>query len=408
MGMGAMFKRGMLAGGACALVMMARPDGVLVAMAGGVVVLWSGLASVAKHKQRIGVALSPLAGVVSGAALLYLPYFLWRWSYYGYLLPNTFYAKTGATTAQVQRGFAYTREFFLSLGLRSLVVLLGLSLLALLLPVLRRYTTQSFVGLSDKFSPQRHEDTKSGQEIPDRDAERQRRREAKNRAAAVLWVFVALTAIYVSLVGGDHFPLGRFFVPIVPPLALLLTHGLITALDMRHMLPTLPMLSRVPRWLGWVPVAVAVGALVLLVWMNGSRLPLLDSRDIRGRIWGENYVALKNREVGLWLRQETPSDTVIATGIAGALPFYAHRTVIDALGLNDLHIAHLQVETIGEGVAGAEKTDPDYILSRQPDIIPHSNAGIFAGNALFHEQYTLVTVRGPEGGEILLYVRVGG
>lgn len=39
--------------------------------------------------------------------LLLLPYFIARWSYYGYLLPNTFYVKTGSGTAIIKRGVDY-------------------------------------------------------------------------------------------------------------------------------------------------------------------------------------------------------------------------------------------------------------------------------------------------------------
>jgi hypothetical protein len=88
------------------------------------------------------------------------------------------------------------------------------------------------------------------------------------------------------------------------------------------------------------------------------------------------------------------------------MPFYGHRTVIDTLGLNNVHIAHLDVDTMGEGVAGAEKTDTEYVLDQQPDYIPHATSGAFTDNPRFQQHYELMTVRGPEGGELLLYVRV--
>ena len=39
------------------------------------------------------------------------------------------------------------------------------------------------------------------------------------------------------------------------------------------------------------------------------------------------------------------------------------------LGLTDLHIAHLRVENMGSFVAGHEKRDPAYVLSREPSYI---------------------------------------
>lgn len=43
--------------------------------------------------------------------LLYAPYFFIRYNYYGYLFPNTFYAKVGNSILQVMRGIRYTANF---------------------------------------------------------------------------------------------------------------------------------------------------------------------------------------------------------------------------------------------------------------------------------------------------------
>ena len=44
-------------------------------------------------------------------AALFVPYFAWRWTYYGWPLPNTFYAKVGGTTDEWRRGGAYALRF---------------------------------------------------------------------------------------------------------------------------------------------------------------------------------------------------------------------------------------------------------------------------------------------------------
>ncbi|NJP07796.1 MAG: hypothetical protein HC837_20340 [Chloroflexaceae bacterium] len=123
--------------------------------------------------------------------------------------------------------------------------------------------------------------------------------------------------------------------------------------------------SLLDRRIGWLPPAFASLALLLLLVLQGLQLPSLDSRDPSGRVWGEHFVALKNREMGLWLRLNTPPDTLIATGIAGALPYYAERPVLDALGLNDVHIAHLDVEHMGQGICRRRKDRP-HVYSRPP------------------------------------------
>jgi hypothetical protein len=87
------------------------------------------------------------------------------------------------------------------------------------------------------------------------------------------------------------------------------------------------------------------------------------------------------------------------------MPFYADRPALDTLGLNDLHIAHLDVPTIGQGVAGAEKTDNDYILGRRPAYIPYSSAGALLEHPLFLQLYDRGIVHGPEGRWLRLYKR---
>jgi hypothetical protein len=368
-------RTGLLAGGMCALVVMTRPDGALVPMAGGLLLLAQTL--IPARRARAWPALQ---GLVGGFLLLYGPYFVWRWSYYGYLLPNTFYAKTGATAAQVRRGLAYTWDFVQSLGLRSLIVLLGLSI----------------AGLARALWPAGWRE-QAGQAGEEEEAGTD-----ANGPAPLLWLFVLLTCLYTTLIGGDHFPLGRFFVPMVPPLVLLVTHGVMQAWALRGLLEKH---SGVARRVSFAPPAAALLALLLFVSVNVSPLPRQDSRDPGGRIWGETQVVLKNREAGWWFYFNTPPDTVIATGIAGALPYYAERPVIDTLGLNNTHIAHLEVETIGQGIAGAEKTDVGYVLAQEPDYIPYSSSGPYQELAEFQRLYRLRTVRGPEGGEIILYQR---
>src|SRR5262249_5654772 len=147
--------------------------------------------------------------------------------------------------------------------------------------------------------------------------------------------------------------------------------------------------------------------LLVLLAIGWQAPQLYESRTLNaaGQVWGENSVVEKNREIGIWMRQNTPPDTLIATGIAGALPFYAERPVLDSLGLNDLHIAHLDVPTIGQGVAGAEKTDNAYVLSRRPAYIPGNSSGTFADDPAFRNSYTSQFVRGPEGRGMRLFQR---
>jgi hypothetical protein len=473
----AFLHRGLVAGLAGALLMMTRPDGVLVMLAGCLLLVWSTVFSLgdsagkiragphAKAQSRKGPRrkwlfpqkvmmgedgylptksrryLAGLAGFIAGWLLLYAPYFAWRFSYYGYLLPNTFYAKVGATLPQVMRGLWYTYDFVLSLGGVLLVLLLGLSFVQMV---------KGWRGCAP------HPLAPSEQGLA------QRRKAAKVRAvreegetcpvvrgagdntvsnpgispspAPLLWLLLLLTVGYVIVVGGDQFPLGRFFIPVLPAVALLITHGLKGGVELSVSAAggkgqTAPLLDSVGniraeprakaqsrkgprrRWYFLKSLLCPVqlvrsvtmgGILVGFVGFNLWQMPASDSR-VPGPVWSHHKVAMKNADMGYWLLQNTPPDTVIATGIAGALPYYSERYVIDMLGLNDTHIAHLDIETMGQGIAGAEKTDAQYVFKRRPDYVPWSTSWNLQQIAGFRRVYERIRVDGPKGGTLTFY-----
>lgn len=341
-----------IAGMMGALAAMTRPDAGLVVVAVllsiGIATQWAGRRK--SHACAWGSAFAteiPRPFII-GCGMLYTPYFLWRWHYYGYLLPNTFYAKTGATIAQVERGLHYAWECWWAHGGIILALLLLLSLVRLY----RGERAWSFLLL--------------------------------------LWIISMLNVLFAVAVGGDHFPLGRFFIPILPPITLLAVAGLSIGQQPSEC---------IQESTGRVMAAALLGVILAV------QLPASDSRIADSPIWQEHKVALKNSEYGHWLREHTPPSTVIATGIAGTLPYYAERTVIDALGLNDTYIAHRQVPTMGRGIAGAEKTDIPYILGQHPDYIPMSSAGIFWDDEQFQRAYETIEVEGPRGGTLTFFRR---
>jgi arabinofuranosyltransferase len=372
-----------------ALAAMTRPEGMLVAAVCGLHLLaTSWLAGRVAWRRLLGLAL--------GFLVIFGPYYLWRFGYYGYPLPNTFYAKVGGTLAQVQRGLGYAAAFAASQAPLVVIALVGLLPLKNKEPKNRvpsGRTENREPGVEDggwrmedskKSAPARLVTLSSCHLVTGR------RWSVVGGPSSFLWLLVGVYTLYIVAVGGDHFPLFRFFVPLLPPLALL--GGLA--------------LGRLGRLL---PLIVAASTRTLLVAAAiGWQAPqLYASRTLNGQsgVWTENTVVEKNREIGLWLRGNTAPGTLIGTGIAGALPFYAERPVLDMLGLNDLHIAHMEAPTIGQGVAGSEKTDNDYILRRRPDYIPYNSAGTLFEVPQFLELYERGIVHGPEGRWLRLYKR---
>ena len=90
---------------ALAATAMTRPEGLIAAGVTGLFVLFDA-ATMPNRRQGIARAVS-WGGVFLA---IYGSYFLWRFTYYDYLLPNTFYAKVEPNSVLFSRGLAYVYE----------------------------------------------------------------------------------------------------------------------------------------------------------------------------------------------------------------------------------------------------------------------------------------------------------
>ncbi|MEL6343661.1 MAG: hypothetical protein AAFV53_11060 [Myxococcota bacterium] len=322
-----------LSGLICALAAMSRPDAGLLF---GVLCL-DRLFSL---RQRDG-GVSALLTVVAVFGAIFGGFFAWRWGYYGWPLPNTFYTKVGASGYQVLRGLGYVIQFLIvgwSIWLPTAVA-----------------------------------------------AARPDLRPAGLGVAAGL---VLLQSVYVVAVGGDAFYGHRFFAAFVPLMALVVA-------GVRQEVGG----QRWPALLLWVPL------LANLYWVTMSQQLSYPGR-----------VSRRGVAVGAFLAEHTPYDAVLAVNVAGAIPYYSELKTIDMLGLCDEHIAHREIEAMGRSVAGHEKGDGDYVLSRRPDYVMFgsslgqrgpkflSDRELFKRDA-FHQEYDLHVYAIPPDRRLRLWVR---
>jgi hypothetical protein len=348
-----------LLGVICALCALTRPEGLLVSALIFLHQLLTGFKDRNAGVPGMGIrgAGIPGSGVFSAGilclavtfVLIYFPYFIWRYSYYGYLLPNTFYAKVGFGIDQVIRGGRYVM-LFAGPGLLLLVPILWSVLFS-------RQWFRSYPGL-------------------------------------YLIPFVpAAYVLYVVLVGGDAMPAFRFIAPVVPLLCLA------CAMSMRLVLKT------------------RNATILLVVFMS---LYNIAQMRVHGQIHDHlmsDTVALRGKEVGLWLKEHAPADAVVATNTAGSIPYYSELRTIDMLGMNDVRIAHREVPSIGKGWPGHEKGDGAYVLSRQPDYIIldgslGSNRPHFPGDREIYENpgfkrwYSFKAYRLDSGRQLSIFERI--
>jgi hypothetical protein len=234
--------------------------------------------------------------------------------YYGYFFPNTFYAKVGSSQEFVNRGMGYVHQY----GSSYMFIAFIVGALALLV-----------VGTKDV------------------------RRDAQY-VIAIIGAWVA-AVIYE---GGDAFAHGRFIAPVVPMVYIAGICGLVLLLE--RAIPHRRQLA-----------AVGCAALIL-VWLSLSR----GSAD--PTLAADREAHDERRALGLWLRDNVPSDYTIAVYAAGTVPYYAELPSIDMLGLADETIAHSDVPDFGKGIAGHEKYNVHYILEeRQPELIMYGDTAPF-------------------------------
>jgi len=331
------------------------------------------------RERRLGVPLrrTRLVAFVAVFAVIYLPYFAWRLAYYGYPLPNTFYAKVGGDVHQYFRGVGYLLGYARVYGV---VVFLPAVLL-----LLRR-----------------------------------------NRAVwrDYLALLVVVYGACIVFVGGDGLAFYRFVAFIAPLIYLLVAEGFADLYE------------RTARWRmapAWTRPVALVGAISasLLLTAQQSLLPLLVPGTHRwlepqsglsfpgvgsdhAYRWFDNYFVDRQAAAARWLEAHARKDAVVASTPAGSIAYHMdHLRVIDMLGLTDAHIAHGTSAT-GKGRAGHEKGDGAYVLSRAPDYILLGNVAVLPepiGDAEmpgklvqksereiwaspeFHEKYERVTVK---------------
>jgi hypothetical protein len=241
-------------------------------------------------------------------------YFIPRAVYFGFLFPNTFYAKLDYGSALLAwRGALYVWDFLVGSLPTTLLVLAACGLI-------RR---------------------------------------------APLWVrgcllLAAVELLGVIYVGGDHFGMFRFLVPVVPLLSL-------AALYPAGMLLTRATgRSRAQAAAVVVSLAALVGSGLL-----AGRQPKRDEPRLRSQFAGHLFGCRVAREwelAGRWLGEHTPPDATIGTVAIGAIGFFSERTLVDPHGIVDPTVAHRRQE-LGHGMSGHEKYDVQRVLSRRPDYI---------------------------------------
>ncbi len=304
------------------LATLTRPEGFGVF---GIVLVaaLTGRCGIDRPAARRGILL--LAGVYMP---LFAAYFTWRYSVFGYVLPNTFYAKTGGGYYQYRRGVIHTAYFawhFLAP--------------CVLWPILAAWRRNGAA-----WSPALH--SRFG-----------------------LWlglVMVVSYTAYIAVVGGDYMAMYRFFVPVLPILYALVGVAVQQCLTPRE----------VPRPLIAAAALVSLGG-ILLQSTPLERLLFTGTPGMHGTYRGvlvERWHVNRFHVIApmFHTRKRSEQDSLLTYDI-GVTGYVLRMRVYDALGIVDPVIAHQPAhESLGQGLAGHEKQDLAYSFSRSPTFFMYT------------------------------------
>jgi arabinofuranosyltransferase len=293
--------------GLLGLAALTRPEGALFA---ALFALHFAVTRLVRDRARLfsGTNLLDLAGLLAPFFALVVPLYAWRLGYYGFLFPNTFYAKTGASLSYLKSGIEYLWGWLRAFGLFGL-----LPVLAVVLALRKRRPRPAFW-----FS------------------------------LLVLGVFSA----YVVSVGGDVLRIYRFFAPVYFLFYFIVAEGF-WAIPGPRAVPALLLVLLAPyTFIG--PFAPA----------RTMRAEVLRNLNL------EKGLVTKMSFTGRWLGRQLGPDDWFACSTIGAVSYNSDRNCLDLLGLTDTTIAHHPENILGARVYWKERNyNTRHVLERNPRYI---------------------------------------
>ncbi len=316
------------------LILLARPEGMMLA---GVLLAAESAAKLLRGKPlrawaRHTVGSLLIYGIALGAITAF------RLLYFGYPLPNTYYAKVSPDRAYtLQCGWDYFIEFarshaalpvFALIALLGSIALAGAGLIALVISIRGK--------------------NGSSRDIP-----------SSVIAACISSVAVTAGLLAPILVGGDHFDGFRFYQPIWPLLPLPALFLILLAAD--RLAANRPHAGR------WAALVFGVSALIAgfcffrpdtAAWQNVGKRRLVD----------EFRLARDGRELGRALNRvfaETPPE--VGAIAVGGIQFTYSGPVNDLMGLSNIEMAHHPGER--KGIKNHAAFSKEVFYRQQPAVM---------------------------------------
>lgn len=333
------------------LAPIARPEALIVAPA-ILVLIWLDRAAL-KLSWRPVIFI--LGGVIASNVLLVL----FRLAYFGYPLPNTYYAKVSSKLSyNVGEGLIYLSSYVLENAVASIAMLAAaIAAVVYLVSLAPRMFSRMPASTTDLIAP------------------------ALGKASLVLMMFIVLPLAS----GGDHFRLHRFYQPVFPLACLTIVMSVMLAAS--HL-----MREKASPLIGSRNILIAAAGVLTAVWGYYFSATQSWSKVFKdgSPIAHEYQISRAGRAMGqrldlffVALGVDRPGIGVITVG--GFSRTYT-GSVYDLMGLNNAYIAHFPGERVGiKNHAAFEK---DAFFNMQVDMLidsPDNGFAVAALKYLFHD-----------------------
>jgi len=328
------------------LIALTRPEGIIFAIFWGAYLIWNAVFK--------GESIKPYLPGISVLITGYAVFILWRLSYYGLPLPNTYYAKGSFPFSLRLMIGAITSKSFWSQYLHLPLIFL---------------TLIGFV----KF---------------------------KEKKAAALFAFAAAGIFFsMGFSGFDWMPFFRYTLPIVPPIIILCQ--IIFGRHWENIIKE-RLLKRKLIW-----------GLVTLFFISLAGLQYYNDLTFNLRWKWINDFAMHNQKFfGSWVKNNLGKDPVIAIGDIGRIAYFSEATIIDIYGLAHKKFAALKkeygtpdinIKNLTANFDTYKKKETELLLEVAPDYICFYNAKLkifttYTGSASgitespeFKKKYTYMT-----------------
>lgn len=259
-------------------------------------------------RSKDNFKLSDLIVVALPFIIITAPYLIWKLSYYGSILPNSYHAKVRGLSG-VGYGLFYFYLFNLCYLLIPYLILIAMHWKDLF----RRQTVIGYLA-----------------------------------ASVTAWI------IYTIAVGGDFMEF-RFFVPIIPLLYILIIYTVVTFVSGKRLTYGLIL----ALFLGTFNNSLAFGKLI-----GGWGVQNVDTLSRPLTSPDENWIGL-GRELSKLFGD---TDVSIALGMAGVIPYYSGLKTLDMMGMNDTTVPRIGKEL--SIMAGHRVIAPlSYLIQREVNLV---------------------------------------